>query len=985
MASRISSPVFVGRRSELEQFGHVYREVAGGHGRLLLVAGEAGVGKSRFVLEAVAREGGPEATVLSGACLDLSGSPIPFAPIAEALRGWLRGRDPDEADAFLGSGRNDIARLLPDLGDDRSTAGSQGRVFEAVLGFFARLAARGPVVLIVEDVHWADASTRDLLGFLARNINEDRILIVATYRADEISPRHPLAPFLAETQRLGSAVRIAIGRFDRAEVAAQLAAIAGREAKPGLVDEIHARSDGNAFFVEELLAARGESRIPLSLRDVLLTRVSRLTDRTQAVLRIASAGGQRVSGDLLEVVAGLPPEDVLAAVREAVEQQILRVDHSTGAYAFRHALVQEAVHESLLPAERSRLHAAFAQALEGGRRKDDPGRAAELAFHWYAAGDHSRALKAAIEAATAAEDAFAFADAQLLYERVLEVWERVPDATAVAGTDRLGLHERAARAAAIGDPDRALDHIRAALDEVDPEAAPVRSGLLYERLARYSYLARKSDASGAAYEEALRLIPAEPGSVARARVLAGLAQFHMGGRNVEAAALARQAIAMADPFEARDILANAMTTLGGSIVWLGEVDEALDSIGRALQLATTDGNVEESARAAKHRTVVLLLAGRYAETVDSGREAFELAQRHGLAQYHGVGALVTTVTALLDLGRWEEAERTLDQIERIGVDGVVAFDYALGRIHLLIAHDRLDDAQRLLDDTVRLAEHDAEGEYAASWPTIATLIALWRGSPGDARGFVPAALPRIRARGLRVHDAGPMLCAAIRAEAEVAQSRRMRPRARDHAVSVATSYLEQLRAVRTAARDAPATLALAEAFLLRGEAEFSRLNGPDPAPWSLAASAFAGLARTPDVAYCRWREAAALLESKGRRADAIPALRQAASMASELGWVLLEREIRSLATRARIDLMTKTGRESRASRTNAFGLTRREREILELVALGRTNREIANGLFITEKTASVHVSNILGKLGVGGRTEAAAVAHRHGLEGARDT
>jgi DNA-binding CsgD family transcriptional regulator len=982
MAHRISSPVFVGRSAELERFDQAYREAADGHGRLVLVAGEAGVGKSRFVVEAVARAVAREATVLSGACLDLSGSPIPFAPIAEALRGWLRGRDADEVDGLLGAGRKDIARLLPDLGDDRFTAGSQGRMFEAILGFFTRLGERGPVVLIVEDLHWADASTRNLLAFLARNINTDRILLVATFRADEVSARHPLAPFLAEIERGGLAVRIALSRFERAELAAQVAAIVGGEAKSALVDEIHARSDGNAFFAEELLAARGESRIPLSLRDVLLARTARLTDRTQAVLRVASAGGQRVSDDLLEVVAGLTSEDVVTAIREAVDQQILTVDHSSGAYAFRHALVQEAIEDSLLPAERGRLHAAYGLALEQQRPLGEPGLAAELAFHWYAAGDHPRTLQASIAAAVAAENAFAFADALLLYERALEVWESVPGAAEVAKTDRVGLHERAARAAAVGDPDRALDHARAALHEVDPVAAPIRAGLLYERLARYSYLARQSDASGAAYEEALRLIPAEPASIARARVLAGLAQFHMGGRNAEAAALAREAVAMAAALNAHDVQANAMTTLGGSIVWLGEVDEALESIGRAFEIATADGNVEEMARAAKHRTVVLLIAGRYAETVVSGREAFELAQRHGLGPYHGIGALVTTVAALRDLGRWEEAEPTLDQIDHVGVEGIVAFDYALGRIHLLIAHDRLDDAQRLLDETVSLTDHDVEGEYAASWPTIATLIALWQGRPEDARTFVPDALPQIRARGLRVHDAGPMLCVAIRAEAEAALRRRIRPEERDQALTVAMSYLELLREVRAAPVGAPATLPLAEAFLLRGEAELSRLTDPNPAYWAAAAAAFAELGRAPDVAYCRWREAGALLESKDRRAEAVSVLREAATTASEIGWPLLEREIRSLATRARIDIAAQSARANRASRTNVFGLTAREREVLELVALGRTNREIANRLFITEKTAGVHVSNILGKLGAGGRTEAAALAHRHGLVGA---
>jgi predicted ATPase len=298
---------------------------------------------------------------------------------------------------------------------------------------------------------------------------------VCTHRSDELHRRHPLRPLLAELERDRRVERLELGRFDRGEVAAQLTGILGVAPAARLVERVHARSGGNAFFVEELAAAAAsglDGELPPNLRDTLLARIELLAEPTQQVLAVAAAAGARVDHDLLAEVAGLPEAELLAGLREAVSAHVLLVDAGDGAYGFRHALVKEAVYAELLPGERTRLHARFAAALAGRDDRGGPGLAAELAWHWYAAHDLERALPAAVEAGRAAERAYAFAEAQRQYERALELWDRVPDAADVVLMSHLRLLEAAIAAAyRAGDFGRAVKLIRLALAEVPHAAA----------------------------------------------------------------------------------------------------------------------------------------------------------------------------------------------------------------------------------------------------------------------------------------------------------------------------------------------------------------------------------------------------------------------------------------------------------------------------------------------------------------------------------
>ncbi|HEX2084456.1 MAG TPA: AAA family ATPase, partial [Solirubrobacteraceae bacterium] len=441
MPARVSSSRFVGREPELAELEHLLGEAADGRAHLAFVTGESGMGKTRLVDELAARATAGGARALFGECIELGSGELPYAPIVSALRQLARRGDP-VLDA-LGPARAELAQLLPELGEptpapraDIGAATPQARLFEVLLGLLERLGREAPVLLVVEDLHWADRSTRDFLVFLSRALCRERVLVVGTYRSDELHRRHPLRPLLAELERSERARRIELRPFTREELTAQLTGILGAEPERGLVDRLFARSEGNPLFAEELLAAGrdGRGELPPTLRDALILRVEALPDAAQELLRVVAAG-QRVEHDVLREVSGIDGRALREALREAAASGLLVPDED-GRYAFRHALLREAVVDDLLPGERSELHLALAEALE--RRLDDADGAsvdpaAEVAHHYAEAGDRPRAFAAALRAASDAEKVHANGEAAALLERALELWHRVPDPEQVAG------------------------------------------------------------------------------------------------------------------------------------------------------------------------------------------------------------------------------------------------------------------------------------------------------------------------------------------------------------------------------------------------------------------------------------------------------------------------------------------------------------------------------------------------------------------------
>jgi len=991
--SRVSSKVLVGRSDQLSALDAALAETDRGLPQAVVVGGEAGVGKSRLVAEFADRARGSGARALIGGCLELGADGLPFAPFSAVLRELVRDLGTAAvAELLPGGATRELARLLPEFGepgrlDDAGEA--RARLFEHVLLLLARLAEAGPLVLVVEDMHWADRSSRDLLAFLIRNQPTlDRVLIAVTYRSDELHRAHPLRPLLAELDRIGWVTRMALGRLTRQDTGRLVTQIIGRKPDDDLLTAVYDRTEGNPLFVEALLedGERG-SELPESLRDLLVAAVRRLPDESQEVVRVASAGGERTGHGLLAAVTGLDDAALARALRPAVAANVLLADPD--GYVFRHALIREAVHGELLPAERGQLHRRFAEAIAADPALVTPGRApGEQAWHWYAAHDTTRALVSAWQAAGQAGRGLAYAEQLAMLSRVLQLWEPVPDAAQRIGVDHAAVLEAAARAAeSAGEDDRGLALARAALREVDAAAEPVRAALLLltcghlkDRLGRADYA---DD-----LREALRLIPAEPPSSARARVLEALVHFtlheHRGGGWDDPAlrALAEEAVVTARRAGDAATEAGALVTQAYAEPVGGSVDRIRALLAQARAVASRAEAYEPWLEAASIESETLEGAGLHVEAAAVAREGLTVAREHGLARTYGAVQASYLAEPLLSLGRWDEAAEIIEGALRLSPPRVnrtylwrLTGDIALARGDLAAAADSVASIRAVLEET---RHHD---QHHLPLVRLDTELRLAQERPAEALGAVHDALDRLDLRRIPRY-AWPLLVAGARACAAVP--------ARDAALATtAAAMLERLRA--EAGRLAADGLAQ-RAYQLTFAAEAARAGralavaepGEPPQPgdlravWDEAAQAWETADEPYPLAVTLLRSAEAALGAGDRDGGAIR-LRRAAELAQRLGAGPLRDDIAVLARRARItlgqrgDAAEARGQEPEPER---LGLTARELEVLRLVAAGRSNREIAGELFISVKTASVHVSNILGKLGVTSRGEAAAAAHR---------
>jgi tetratricopeptide (TPR) repeat protein len=747
--SRISSPQFVGRAQELARLDGA---LAGGAPRVLLLGGEAGVGKTRLLAEFTPRAQAAGARVLAGSCVHVGEGVLAYAPISQALRQLVRELDPATLEHVIGPGRAELARLAPDLGPADATAPATGelaraRLFERLLGVIERLAAQRPLVLVlaVEDLHWADRSTLDLLTFLVANLAEAAVVLVATYRSDDLDRRHPLRPVLAELDRHPTVERLELGRLDRAELEGLLTGILGSPPAPPLLTSVLARSDGNPFFAEELLAAGpgdGQRGLSATLHDLLAARVDRLSGPTQQVLRVAAAAGRRMSHGLLAATSALKAPALLDAVREAVEHHLLVPDVDGGAYGFRHALLQEVIDADLLPGERRQLHAALARALTahpelaGGTPAQT---AAEVAVHWYEGHELAQALPAAITAGEAAEQALAFAEAQRQFERALGLWDQVPEVAAGLLLDRADLLGRAAEAAFLAsDPECAVTLARAALARVDAAAEPVRAALLAEQLGSYlMWWPAGTDEALEVYQHAVDLLPAQPPSAARARVLAGQAHALVTASRLHAGrASASEALAVARSTGARQEEGRALMALGNALGGLGEREAGRAHLRQARGVAEEAGDAELLADVFTFLPQVLDAAGRLADALAEMLEGIAAVARLGLERGHGGFLAAYAGNACFRLGRWQDADQYgLKALATARMPTMSAMHARIWRAQLEIERGEAASATQLLDEAEQsLADHHTP-QLAGYFATRAAL-AIWQGRLDDARAAV---------------------------------------------------------------------------------------------------------------------------------------------------------------------------------------------------------------------------------------------------------
>jgi DNA-binding CsgD family transcriptional regulator len=989
MGGRVASPTFVGRVEELGVLEAAQGRAANGEPAVVLVGGEAGIGKTRLMAELADRRRAVGARVLVGGCLSIGGDGLPYAPVVEALRPLPGELGVGAVRELVGPSWSELARLLPSLGEPASgPAGqaAQARLFELLLGLLGRLGEQAPVLLVVEDLHWADRSTRQLLGFLVRNLRSERLLLVVTYRSDEPHPDQ-LAPYLAELDRGGRVERLELTRFGRAATVTQLTGILDTIPAADLVEAVFVRSQGNPFFTEELLAAvrAGSGGLPVTVRDLLRGRVKGLPEQPRQVLGVAAVAGRQVSHRLLAAVAGLDDQQLEGALRQAVAHQLLVARPSEGGYQFRHALLQEVVDADLLPGERARLHAGYAHALtrQPELAGDAPAAAAELAAHWDAAGEPARALSARVQAGLAAERARAFAEAARHYQRALQLWERVADPGRPAGLDRIGLLARAAEAVALtGAAGDAAGLLQDALGRIDPAAEPVRAAVLLARLGEVRRVAGDEAGAVAALAHAERLVTGAPPSAEVARVLAACAYgLLLSLRAEEAIARGEAAVAAARAVGARAEEAKALRVLAISLANFGGLDRAITLVLEARRIAQEVGDAEPVMDTYMSAGHLLEWAGRLRDKVEDAQEGYRRAHELGLERSTGSFVAGNLGFALLSAGRWAECEQLTR--EALASDTWGAFNLRVVRGTLLARQGAFAAAQDQLDLAVRLSPPFL-GDSA--WLGQAE-FALWAGRQDQAAAATAAGLGWWAERdhdpahpdyslwyplALRLEADQAERAAAARASEEVAEARRR--------AAPLVAELDRL----AAAGPPQARYPYVVGNLLLARAEQSRLDGrSDPQRWRAAAVAWEQLEYPFESAYARFREAEALLAHGASHPQAEHALRSAHQTAVALDAAPLRREIESLARRGRLRLddHPDTVATSKApSPAASLGLTRREAEVLALVAKGRTNKQIGRELFITQGTAGVHVSRILTKLGVASRVEAAAIAHRLELD-----
>ncbi|MGC0374620.1 helix-turn-helix transcriptional regulator [Streptomyces sp. SAI-229] len=1002
------SPVFVGRSTELGTLNTALTRAAT-EPQALLIAGEAGVGKTRLVEEFAAEARRRGAIVALGGCVEIGADGLPFAPFSTALR-QLRRELPDQLAAAASGQEEELARLLPEIGpaarEVRRDEQGMARLFELTARLLERVTADHTVVLALEDLHWADASTRYLLAYLFRTLRTGRLVVLATYRSDDIHRRHPLRPLLAELDRLRTVQRVELGRLNREEVGRQIAGIIAREPDPDRVDDIFERSDGNAFFVEELAVASDEgccAGLTDSLRDLLLVRVEGLPESAQRVARIVAEGGSTVEDRLLAAVARLTEDDLIEALRAGVNAGILTPAPDRDGYRFRHSLVREAVSDDLLPGERSRLNRRYAEALEA-----DPTlvpadeRVTRLASYWYHAHDAAKALPAVLDASVEARRRHAYSEQLGLLERAMELWDAVPDTVRATlrpldhaevyppplpegrggipsgcdpGTTPLRYLDLMAEAAVAGrlcgERERSMKITKRALRLLDEDPDPLRAAWFWVQRSRLTQGLARGD-GWSELGTAQDLVRGLPPSEVHAEVLASAAGWSMlHDPGPDAMAAAERAVEYARMVGAHDIELNARLTLGGLMVDAGDIDTGLAEMYEVKDRATELGMDMVVARAHVNLPSVLEGVGRSEEAAGLLHEGVHVTRRLGLLDSEG-WVWGNLAESLHTLGRWDEAARAAANAQRLEQS---AKPRAGGSMRLAyLAYDRGDMAEaarRLADARAFFGTHDPMPQYALPMKWVALGIAAAEGRLADARAELLDALDTGLPPGTQRYG-WPLLLAATTAEADAHGTPATEP-----------GRPEILDRIRTAARTLTTGVPVWQAYDLWLRAELLRAEGRTaPDAWSAAVTAVEPLERPYDLARVRFRLAEALLAAGAdddARARATELLRLVTAVADHLGAAPLTRSATLLAQRARLALSPATREPASAAPADALGLTSRERDVLRLVAAGHTNRRIAEALFISPKTASVHVSNILAKLGVSGRGEAAAVAHRLGL------
>ena len=834
----------VGRVAERQALLAVYARVVAGRPQVLLITGVAGIGKTTLVEElcAQAESAAGGARVLRGESAPLAGAALAYGPFVAALR--------DQAEW-----------LLADDGTPDMLA-ARHRLFVRVLDLLAGLAARSPVVLVLEDLHWADDSSRELLAFLAVRLRDQPVMLVGTLREEELAGR--LGQWLAELERRPGVSRLRLGGLADGEIAELVTGLlpAGAASEDRVAAVVGA-ADGNPLYARELADA-GPGALPASITDAVLAKAAGLTAQARAVVDQVCVADGGMSHELLAAVVPLPEKRLLASARRAVASGLL-VTAGDG-YAFNHALTRQVLYAQLLPGERRQLHHRLAEAL-AARPDSDPWL---LAQHWHLAGSSDRAGPAAVLAARQAVAERAYPEAVRSYALAIGVAAWLPEAGPA-------LQEEAARAAGwAGDPDRAAGWIADALAQ-SGDAAPADRARLLERLGRYRFDAGDHDAAVDATERAVALLPDGPPSALRARVLAALATGRMLLGDFEGALpVAERAVAEAQQAGAVAEHAHGLATLGIVLAHRGEFEAGIAALRTSFSLARGTGNVEDVVRAAADHTYLLYTAARFTEALDVAKEG-----RAAAASLDAPPALTATLdnniaAVLTATGRWAEADQLLAELT--GESSGKATHY-LQLLQLELAVGR-GDSQRAANLAAALAKAPPAPGLAGPLHACLAEQALDAGNLAAAADEALDGLATVAGTGW-AEDEIRLLAAGARVAADIAA---LPPADRPGHLPetwerAAATFPERARAITDAdGRGQPAVAAFG-ALAAAEDARQHQVDDPDT--WCAVADAWRVAGQPYREAYAHLREAQAAARA-GQRDQAARAVAAGEGLARKL-------------------------------------------------------------------------------------------------------
>jgi DNA-binding CsgD family transcriptional regulator/tetratricopeptide (TPR) repeat protein len=957
---RERTPQLIGREESLRDLWAALGRVDPPQGSLVLVSGEAGIGKTRLLEEFAGRI--PDVLVARGGCVE----DVAYAPWADALW-WLLQHQPQATDGLPTRVRTQLARLLPSISLDETPAdadeGGQQLLFESVVELLGHIGAKRQLVVVLDDVHWIDPASRELLRYVAGNLRRLPILLVVAFRADETERE-----LITQLGRLADD-RVELARLP-AESTAQIATILlGDDAQHEDIERIIRNADGNPLFVEELVAAADTDRIPPTLRDLMLARFMLLDKDAQHLVRVAAVTGAYAPRAWLVGASQLAADDARLAARAAVDTGVL-VAHDNG-YAFRHALLREAVLDELLPDELVSLHRDIARTLD-----EDPkagigiDRVAELARHWDAAEEPEPALKWNVAAAQQAQQNYAFEAAYENWERALTWWDAAPAPESATATDHATLLLDAADAAHVaGHIDRAADLAQSGIDE----SFALDSNRGVEATVRAHPLLWNADKAEELFEYATaNVLPVLETVDARARarfLLARADHISAYGTVVQMRDATTEMMESLDQIGDRLLEARAHIVNAWCLEAFGDYDLVEVEYERAAELARGAGKYEMLALALLNHASFKNSIGDLTRALSLLDTVDDLVDRYGLRRHFAPATYLRARVSCL-LGDLPGARTATRKIDPLFLEGLSAWQRTSVHALIDIEGGDYDAALAQLGDAATVAPLQ-DAELGIEVAALQADALAWKGELTQARQVVDAGMVSVEQHP-ETYWQGWLAMVALRIEADASDAAAASRELDDVEASQARAARVVARWRETVAK-LDHTIARTDATTLALEAEWARLVGEGARDTAAAAAkAFEAIGMPYYSAYFRWREAAAMIED-GLRPGATELLKKERSRAFAHGFEGLAEAMTALARVNQLRLGP--------ARTTVDGdeaLSVRELEVLRLMADGKSNPEIAETLFISRRTAAAHVSNILKKLDTSTRVEAVSEALRRG-------